>query len=85
MHAQNDRRWRFPLRMTNKPYQTSRVGLRSARYTYRMIWEGAAKFDDQRSRCVQVVAHIFAASPFSTFDSRPSTASGGRRISNPFG
>jgi hypothetical protein len=34
---------------------------------------------------VQLVARIIAVSPFSTFDSRPSTASGGRRISNPFG
>ena len=34
---------------------------------------------------VRVFAHIFAVSPLSTFNSRPSTVSGRRRISNPFG
>jgi hypothetical protein len=42
-----------------------------------------ARMDPPNS--VQVVAHIFAVSPFSTFDSRPSAVSGRRRISNPFG
>ena len=41
--------------------------------------------DSYRQTLCRVVARIFAVSPFSTFDSRPSTASGERRISNPFG